>query len=36
MALTQELAKRINALRYEDLPPEAIHWARWGYWTSSA
>jgi len=30
MTLTQELAKRINALRYEDLPPEAIHWAKVG------
>ena len=30
MALTQELAKRINALRYENLPPEAIHWAKVG------
>src|SRR5882672_6605866 len=30
MTLTQELAKRINALRYEDLPPEAVHWAKVG------
>ncbi len=30
MTLTQELAKRICALRYEDLPPEAIHWAKVG------
>src|SRR5262249_29424015 len=30
MALTQELAKRIHALRYEDLPPEAVHWAKIG------
>ena len=30
MILSQELAKRINALRYEDLPPEAIHWAKIG------
>jgi 2-methylcitrate dehydratase PrpD len=30
MTLTLELAKRINALRYEDLPPEAIHWAKVG------
>jgi 2-methylcitrate dehydratase PrpD len=30
MILTQELAKRINALRYEDLPPEAVHWAKVG------
>ena len=30
MALALELAKRINALRYEELPAEAIHWARIG------
>ena len=30
MMLAVELAKRINALRYEDLPPEAIHWAKVG------
>jgi 2-methylcitrate dehydratase PrpD len=30
MILTQEFAKRINAVRYEDLPPEAIHWAKIG------
>ena len=30
MILTQELAKRINAVRYEELPPEAIHWAKVG------
>ena len=30
MTLAPELAKRINALRYEDLPPEAIHWAKVG------
>jgi 2-methylcitrate dehydratase PrpD len=30
MTLAQELAKRINALRYEDLPPEAVHWAKIG------
>lgn len=30
MILTQELAKRINAVRYENLPPEAIHWAKVG------
>src|SRR5262245_35831450 len=30
MTLTLELAKRINALRYEDLPPEAVHWAKIG------
>ena len=30
MILAQELAKRINAVRYEDLPPEARHWAKIG------
>jgi 2-methylcitrate dehydratase PrpD len=30
MTLALELAKRINAVRYEDLPPEAIHWAKIG------
>lgn len=30
MPLTLELAQRINALRYEDLPPEAVHWAKVG------
>ncbi len=30
MTLALELAKRINALRYEDLPPEAVHWAKIG------
>ena len=30
MTLAQELAKRINAVRYEDLPPDAIHWAKVG------
>ncbi len=30
MPLTLELAKRINALRYEDLPPDAVHWAKVG------
>jgi 2-methylcitrate dehydratase PrpD len=30
MTLSLELAKRIHALRYEDLPPEAIHWAKIG------
>jgi 2-methylcitrate dehydratase PrpD len=30
MPLALELAKRINALRYEDLPPEAIRWAKVG------
>ena len=30
MSFALELAKRINALRYEDLPPEAVHWARVG------
>ncbi|HKA40145.1 MAG TPA: MmgE/PrpD family protein [Burkholderiales bacterium] len=30
MTLAQELAKRINALRYEDLPAEAVHWAKVG------
>ncbi|HEV2007472.1 MAG TPA: MmgE/PrpD family protein, partial [Burkholderiales bacterium] len=30
MALALELAKRINALRYEELPPQAVHWAKVG------
>ncbi len=30
MPLTLELAKRINALRYENLPPEAVHQAKVG------
>jgi 2-methylcitrate dehydratase PrpD len=30
MSLSLELAKRINAARYEDLPPDAIHWAKVG------
>ncbi|MBI4193591.1 MAG: MmgE/PrpD family protein [Betaproteobacteria bacterium] len=30
MSIALELAKRIHALRYEDLPPEAPHWARVG------
>jgi 2-methylcitrate dehydratase PrpD len=30
MTLALELAKRINALRYEELPPEAVHWAKIG------
>ncbi|MGZ8264527.1 MAG: MmgE/PrpD family protein [Burkholderiales bacterium] len=30
MGFALELAKRITALRYEDLPPEAIHWAKVG------
>jgi 2-methylcitrate dehydratase PrpD len=30
MTLALELAKRINALRYEALPPEAVHWAKVG------
>src|SRR5689334_13761762 len=30
MALTLELAKRINALTYDKLPPEAVHWAKVG------
>jgi 2-methylcitrate dehydratase PrpD len=30
MTLALELAKRINALRYEDLPTEAVHWAKIG------
>ena len=30
MTLAQELAKRINALRYEDLPAEAVQWAKVG------
>jgi 2-methylcitrate dehydratase PrpD len=30
MTLALELARRINAVRYEDLPSEAVHWARIG------
>ena len=30
MPFAFELARRINALRYEDLPAEAIHWAKIG------
>ena len=30
MGFALELAKRITALRYEDLPPEAVHWAKVG------
>jgi 2-methylcitrate dehydratase PrpD len=30
MTLALELAKRINALRHEDLPPEAVQWAKVG------
>jgi 2-methylcitrate dehydratase PrpD len=30
MPLTLELAKRINALRFEQLPAEAVHWAKVG------
>jgi 2-methylcitrate dehydratase PrpD len=30
MPLALELAKLINAVRYEDLPPQAVHWAKVG------
>src|SRR5918996_2328528 len=30
MGFALELTKRITALRYEDLPPEAVHWAKVG------
>jgi 2-methylcitrate dehydratase PrpD len=30
MGFALELARRITALRYEDLPPEAVHWAKVG------
>src|SRR5687767_323947 len=30
MGFALELAKRITALRYEDLPSEAVHWAKVG------
>src|SRR3954470_24706873 len=30
MSIALELARRINALNYEDLPPEAVHWAKVG------
>ncbi len=28
MSIAAELAKRIVAMRYEELPPEAVHWAK--------
>ena len=28
MQLAHELARRSAALRYEDIPAEAVHWAR--------
>ena len=28
MSLAQKLAGRIVAMRYEDLPPEAVHWCK--------
>ncbi|MBI4206604.1 MAG: MmgE/PrpD family protein, partial [Betaproteobacteria bacterium] len=28
MSLARQLAERICALRYESLPPEAVHWSR--------
>ncbi|MGH8636524.1 MAG: MmgE/PrpD family protein, partial [Burkholderiales bacterium] len=28
MTVATELAQRIVAMRYEDLPPEAVHWAK--------
>ena len=30
MAFALELAKLVNALRYEDLPAAAVHWAKVG------
>ena len=30
MPFALELAKRINAVRYENLPPQAVHWAKVG------
>lgn len=30
MSLALELARRINALRFENLPRDAVHWARIG------
>ena len=30
MAIATELAERVNAQRYEDLPPQAVHWAKVG------
>src|SRR5215217_6342384 len=30
MTFALELARRICAMRYEELPPEALHWARIG------
>ena len=28
MSLARQLAQRITAMRYEDLPPEAVHWCK--------
>src|SRR5512140_2039118 len=28
MSVARQLAERINALRYEDLPPQAIYWCK--------
>ena len=30
MTIARQLAERISALRYEDLPPDAIYWSRIG------
>ena len=30
MSIALELARRINAVRYDDLPPAVVHWARIG------
>ena len=30
MAFALELAKRITALEYDALPPQAVHWAKVG------
>jgi 2-methylcitrate dehydratase PrpD len=30
MGFALELARRVTALRFEDLPPEAVHWAKVG------
>ena len=30
MPLALELAKRIRALAFDELPPEAVHWAKVG------
>ncbi len=28
MSLARQLAERVTAMRYEDLPPDAVYWSR--------